>query len=66
MDAAGRPVRVLQRNTTCSATGSFLWDGLNDKQQKVPVGTYIVFTEIFNLSGSRQAFKNTVSVARKF
>jgi hypothetical protein len=66
MDAAGRPVRVLQRNTTCAATGSFRWDGLNDKQQKVPIGTYIVFTEIFNLTGSRQAFKNTVSVARKF
>lgn len=66
MDAAGRHIRVLQRNTTCAATGSFRWDGLNDKQQKVPLGTYIVFTEIFNLSGSRQVFKNTVSVARKF
>jgi hypothetical protein len=66
MDAAGRPIRVLQRNTTCAATGSFKWDGLNDKQQKVALGPYIIFTEIFNLTGSKQVFKNTVSVARKF
>jgi hypothetical protein len=66
MDAAGRPVRILQRNVTCAATGSFRWDGLNDKQQKVPVGTYIVFTEIFNLQGQKQSFKNTTVVAKKF
>jgi Lamin Tail Domain/Bacterial Ig-like domain len=66
LDAAGRPVRLLQRNTTCGISGSFRWDGLNDKQQKVPIGTYIVYTEIFNLEGKKQAFKNTVAVARKF
>jgi hypothetical protein len=66
MDAAGRPIRILQRNVTCAATGSFRWDGLNDKQQKVPVGTYIVFTEIFNLQGKKQSFKNTTVVAKKF
>ncbi len=66
MDAAGRPVRVLQRNTTCAAQGSFRWDGLNDKQQRVPIGTYIIFTEIFNLKGQKQHYKNTVTVARKF
>jgi hypothetical protein len=66
MDAAGRAVRILQRNVTCAATGSFRWDGLNDKQQRVTAGTYIVFTEIFNLKGQKQTFKNTVVVARKF
>jgi flagellar hook assembly protein FlgD len=66
MDAAGRPVRVLQRNATCAATGSFRWDGLNDKQQKVAVGVYIVFTEIFNLKGQKRMIKNTVTVAGKF
>jgi hypothetical protein len=64
-DAAGRPVRVLQRNTTTAASGSFRWDGLNDKQQKVPVGTYIIYTDIFNLKGQKKTFKNTVIVVRK-
>jgi len=66
MDAAGRPVKVLQRNATCGISGNFRWDGLNDKLQKVPVGTYIVFTAIFNLQGQRQVFKNTVTIAKKF
>lgn len=64
-DAAGRPVRILQRNTTTAARGNFRWDGLNDKQQKVPIGTYIIYTDIFNLKGQKKTFKNTVIVARK-
>lgn len=65
-DAAGRPVKVLQRNATAAAEGSFRWDGLNDKQQKAPVGIYVILTEIFNLKGQKNNFKNTVVVARKF
>lgn len=66
MDASGRPVRVLQRNTTIAATGSFRWDGLNDKQQRVATGNYIIFFEAFNLAGQKQVFKKGVTVARKF
>ncbi len=65
-DGAGRSVRILQKNATCSASGSFKWDGLNDKQAKVPIGIYVVYTEIFNLKGQKKSFKNTVVVARKF
>jgi flagellar hook assembly protein FlgD len=65
-DAGGRPVRVLQRNTTIAASGSFRWDGLNDKQQRVATGNYIVLFEAFNLQGKKQAFKKGVTVARKF
>jgi len=65
-DAAGRPVRILQRNTTCAAKGSFRWDGLDDKMLKVPVGSYIIYTDIFDISGKKKRFKTTVVVARKF
>ncbi len=65
-DASGRPIRFLQKNATCAATGIFKWDGLNDKQQKVPVGPYIIYTEIFNLNGQVKNFKNSVVVARRF
>jgi hypothetical protein len=64
-DAAGRPVRNLVRNGTLGLTGYWNWDGLNDKGNKLPVGTYIIFTEIFNLQGKKQQFKNTVVLARK-
>jgi hypothetical protein len=65
-DAAGRSVRLLQRNTTCAAKGSFRWDGLDDKMNRVTAGSYIVFTDIFNLKGQKRVFKNTVFVAKKF
>ncbi len=65
-DAGGRPVRILQRNTTIAASGSFRWDGLNDKQQRVATGNHIVLFEVFNLQGKKQSFKKAVTVARKF
>jgi hypothetical protein len=64
-DAAGRPVRNLVRNGTLGLTGYWNWDGLDDKGLKLPVGTYILFTEIFNLQGKKDKFKNTVVLARK-
>jgi hypothetical protein len=64
-DAAGRPIRNLVRNATLGTTGSWNWDGLNDKGLKLPVGTYILFTEIFNLQGKKERFKNAIVLARK-
>ena len=65
-DATGRPVKDLVQNTTVASMSDFRWDGLDDKFRKVPVGIYIVYTQIFNLSGKKKTFKNTVVVARRF
>lgn len=65
-DAAGRPVRNLVRNGMAGNSGYWNWDGLDDKGLKLPVGTYILYTEIFNLEGRKQKFKNAVVLARKF
>jgi hypothetical protein len=64
-DAAGRPVRNLVRNGSLSTQGYWNWDGLDNKGLKLPVGTYIILTEIFNLQGKKDRFKNTVVLARK-
>ena len=64
-DAAGRPIRNLVRNGTLGLKGYWNWDGLDDKGNKLPVGTYIIFTEIFNLQGKKEKFKNIVVLARK-
>ena len=63
-DAAGRPIRNLVRNGTLSTNGYWNWDGLDDKGRKLPVGAYILFTEIFNLQGKKERFKNVVVLAR--
>lgn len=64
-DAAGRPVRVLVNNGTMALNGYWNWDGLNDKNEKLPIGTYIIYTEIFNLQGRKIHFKNAIVLARR-
>lgn len=64
-DANGRIVRYLQRNALCGINGSFRWDGLGEKFQKLPVGIYIFYTEVFSLSGKKKQFKNAIVLARK-
>ena len=64
-DANGRPVRNLVSNGTLGLQGYWNWDGLDDKKLKLPIGTYIVFTEIFNLEGKKEIFKNVVVLARQ-
>ncbi len=64
-DANGHNVRRLVQNATLSATGRFRWDGLDDNGHKLPVGIYVVFTEIFNLQGKTKKFKQAVTLARR-
>ncbi|HET6993331.1 MAG TPA: lamin tail domain-containing protein [Chitinophagaceae bacterium] len=65
-DAAGRPIRNLVRNGILASAGYWNWDGLDDRGRKLPVGPYIIFTELFNLQGKKARFKNTVVLARKY
>lgn len=64
-DAAGRPVRYLQRNALCGLQGNYRWDGLDDRSQLLPSGIYIVYTAVFNVQGKTRQFKNTVVLVRK-
>ena len=64
-DANGRPVRNLVKNATLGLQGYWIWDGLDDKRSKLPVGSYIFFTEIYNLNGKKEMFKNVIVLARQ-
>ena len=64
-DAAGRQVGDLQRNALCGIKGYFRWNGLGLKNQPLPVGIYIIYTEVFNLKGKTKKFKNVIVLARK-
>jgi hypothetical protein len=65
-DAAGRRVRYLAQNATLALNGQFRWDGLDDNRNKLPVGNYIVVTELFNLQGKTKKFKQVVTLARRW
>lgn len=63
-DAQGRPVRQLVRSSLLAAGGFWSWDGLDDRRLRLPVGTYIIYVELFNLQGKKQGYKNTIRLAR--
>lgn len=64
-DASGRQVRHLVKNAVLGRAGKFIWDGLDEKRQRLPVGQYIFYTELFTLQGKKQHFKNVVVLARR-
>ena len=64
-DAAGRMIRQLVKNELLGRKGAWTWDGLGEQHNQLPIGTYIVFTEIFTLEGKKQSFKNTLVLARQ-
>lgn len=64
-DVGGRPVRHLVRNGLMGVQGTWTWDGLGEKRERLPTGTYILYAECFNLQGKKLAFKKTVTLARR-
>lgn len=64
-DITGKNIRHLVKNATLALKGSWNWDGLDEKGQKLPVGNYIIYTELFNLRGEKKSFKNVVVLARR-
>jgi hypothetical protein len=64
-DVSGRLVRHLVKNATLGLKGNWNWDGLDEKGQKLLIGNYIIYTEIFNLQGKKKQFKNVVVLARR-
>jgi hypothetical protein len=64
-DANGRLVRYLVKNATMGKEGSWNWDGLDDKNARLPIGSYVVHAELFNLEGKKQQWKGVVVLARR-
>ncbi len=65
-DSKGRLVRYLANNQLLGINGVISWDGLDEKNQKAPVGIYVVFIEIFDLDGNVKQFKESVVVGTKW
>ncbi|GAA0529603.1 lamin tail domain-containing protein [Chitinophaga japonensis] len=64
-DAQGRPVRQLLRNSVLGNEDTIIWDGLGENKQLLPVGIYIIFTEIFDLEGRIKRWKLPVALVRR-
>ena len=64
-DAQGRPVRYLARSALLGLSGEWTWDGLDENGNKLSTGVYLIYSEIFDLDGRQQHFKDSIVLARK-
>ncbi len=65
-DSKGRLVRTLSNNQSVGASGSIIFDGLNEDGNALKMGIYIVYMEVVDaLNGSTESFKEAIVVARK-
>ena len=63
--AEGRLVRHLVRGELVSQEGCFVWNGLDSRGLKAPIGIYVVVTEVFDMEGNVRRYENAVGVASK-
>jgi hypothetical protein len=64
-DSRGRPVKTLVNCKNIASQSRFVWNGLDDNGNVVPIGIYVVFVELFDLQGDIKRFKKAVVVAAK-
>jgi hypothetical protein len=61
----GQLVRNLIKNQTLGTEGAWVWDGLNEQAERVPIGIYILKIDVFNLNGIVKQYTKTCVVATK-
>jgi hypothetical protein len=61
----GQLVRNLIKNQTMGTEGAWVWDGLNDQAERVPIGIYILKIQVFNTGGNVKNYTKTCVVATK-
>jgi hypothetical protein len=59
----GQLVRHLIKGEMVGSTGSGVWNGLDHRGVRVPLGMYVMVTEAFDLAGTVHRYRNVVSVA---
>lgn len=64
-DASGRLVHQMVKNHLLGPEGSWTWNGLDAKGNSLPIGIYLVHSEVFNTDGKRHQFKNVIILARR-
>ncbi len=64
-DSRGRQVRYLVKNELLGTTGSFIWNGINDNNEKALIGIYIIYFEAHNLKGNVKHYKKATVLGGK-
>jgi hypothetical protein len=61
-DRNGSLIKTIANNQLCALNEVFLWDGVSEKNYRVPPDLYIVKMEYWNLNMKRKVIRKTVGV----
>ncbi|MBR4391413.1 MAG: lamin tail domain-containing protein [Bacteroidales bacterium] len=61
----GQMVRHLVRGELVAKEGEFVWNGLDNRGNRVSLGIYVLVTEVFDMHGNVRRYRNAVSVASR-
>jgi hypothetical protein len=64
-DSKGQLTKLLVRNELLGVKGTFSWDGINEEREKARIGIYIIYFEVFDLSGNVKHYKKTCVLGGK-
>jgi len=62
-NSEGMRVRRLMRNELLGVQGQISWNGFGDAGEKLPIGIYIIYFEVFNSSGDVTRIKKSCVLA---
>ncbi len=65
-DSKGKLMKTLVRNELLGTKGSFIWNGIDESNQKALIGIYIVYIEVFDMNGNTKSYKKTAVLGGKF
>lgn len=64
-DVNGRLIRNLIRNQLVGTAGEVRWDGRDEGGVVVRTGYYLILTDLFDVNGNKQQFKNKVVAVKQ-
>ena len=64
-DDRGRFVKALVKNENLGLKGTYSWNGINEKNEKAPLGIYVIYFEVFNFEGEVKKYKRVCVLGGK-
>ncbi|MFL5753561.1 MAG: lamin tail domain-containing protein [Bacteroidia bacterium] len=64
-DSRGRFIRYLVKNELLGIRGTYSWNGIDQNNEKAPMGIYVIYFEVFDTGGKINKYKLTTVLGGK-